>query len=109
MVCKASVRKLRITPRKLRLVADTIRGKKVREATVILQFVEKKGAKMLANLLKAAISNAVNNHGMQPNKLYISKLLVNEGPTLKRIRPRAHGRAYRILKRTSRVQIELSD
>ena len=107
--CKASLKKTRISPRKLRLVADTIRGMDVRRATVTLQFIDKKGAPILAKVLKSAISNAVNNHGMQPNNLYISKLLINEGPTIKRFRPRAHGRACEILKRSSKVYMELSD
>ncbi|MGX9395674.1 50S ribosomal protein L22 [Mycoplasma sp. 1573] len=105
----ASVKTQRISARKARLVADLIRNKSTQEAIAILKTTNKKATYILLKLLKSAIANATNNHGLNADKLYISKLLVNEGPTLKRYQPHSQGRAYPILKRTSYFFIEVSE
>lgn len=100
---------LRIAPRKVRLVADLIRGKTVEEAQTILNFTIKKSVKPILKLIKSAIANAKNNFQMNPENLYISKIMVDEGPKLKRMRPRARGQAYRIEKKTSHITIYLDE
>ena len=109
MNVQAHLRMIRISPRKVRLVADLIRNKKVGEAIVILDNTNKKSSVPVKKLVKSAVANAVNNNGLDADKLFIKKIFVNEGPTLKRFRPRAHGRAYEILKRTSHITITVSD
>jgi len=106
---KASVNLQRISARKARLVADLVRGKDVAEAMLILQNTNKKATKFYIKLLNSAIANAVNNHGMDAEKLFVSKIVANEGPTLKRYQPRSQGRAYPIFKRTSHMLIEVSE
>lgn len=109
MEAKASINNVRVTARKARLVADLIRNKKVIDAVNILKTTNKKSSPILLRLLNSAISNATNNFQMNGDLLFIKTILVNEGPTLKRIRPRAKGRAYQILKRSSNFLILLSD
>ncbi|MBY7703529.1 50S ribosomal protein L22 [Vibrio harveyi] len=109
MEAKAKLSMIRISPRKVRLVADTIRNKPVANAIAILQNTNKDAVKPVLKLLNSAIANAVNNNGMDADKLFVKTIFVNEGPTLKRFRPRAHGRAYEILKRTSHIVIVVSD
>ena len=109
MEVKAHLRYLRITPRKVRLVADLIRGKNVLEAKNILAFTKKKAALPLLKLLNSAISNAKHNFNLQEEKLFISKILVNEGPRLKRIFPRARGRADIRQKKMSHVTLVLKE
>jgi large subunit ribosomal protein L22 len=98
---------LRIAPRKVRLVADLIRGKKIEEAQTILNFTNKKAAQPLLKLLKQAISNAKNKFQIEALDFYISKLIVDEGPKLKRWMPRARGRASEIQKKTSHIILQL--
>lgn len=105
---KAHLRYVRISPRKARLVVDMIRGMDTTQAKAVLNFVPKKAAGIVKKLLDSAISNAVENHGMKEENLYISKIYIDQGPTLKRWRPRARGRADRILKRTSHITIYVS-
>jgi len=105
----AKLNYLRIAPRKVRLVADLVRGMKVGKAVAILTNVRKNAADPMLKLLKSAMANAKNNLEMDEAKLYISALIVNEGPTLKRWRPRAFGRAYGINKRTSHIKITLKE
>jgi large subunit ribosomal protein L22 len=105
----AKLRYLRIAPRKVRLVADLIRGKSVSEAETILNSLSKKSALPLSKLLKSAIANAKNNFQLNPTKLYISKITVDEGPKLKRWRPRARGQAYEIQKKTSHITLVLEE
>jgi len=105
----AKLRYLRIAPRKVRLVTDLIRGKPVEEAQTVLNFTIKKGAQPLLKLLKSAIANAKNNFQLDPANLYISKILVDEGPKLKRWRARARGMASEIQKKTSHVTIVLDE
>ncbi|AZZ65588.1 50S ribosomal protein L22 [Metamycoplasma phocicerebrale] len=108
-VVKASVNMQRISPRKARLVADLIRYQSATKALVILQTTNKKASEILLKLLNSAIANATNNNGMDATKLFITKILVNDGPTLKRFQPHSRGRAYPILKRTSHFYIELAE
>lgn len=106
---KAVARYVRIAPRKVRLVVDLIRGKEVGEAIAILRHTPKSSSPVLEKLLNSAIANAENNYQMNVNNLVISEAYVDEGPTLKRFRPRAQGRAARINKRTSHITIVLTE
>ena len=99
----------RITPFKARLVADQIRGKGIEQALNILQFSNKKAAVLIKKVLNSAIANAEHNEGSDIDELVISSAFVDEGATMKRIRPRAKGRANRILKRTSHITIGISE
>lgn len=109
MKVTAKLRYLRIAPRKVRLVADLIRGKKVEEAQTILNFTTKKAAPILLKLLKQAIANAKNNFQMDKSSLYIAKIFVDEGSKLKRQMPRARGQANEIYKRTSHISLFLGE
>jgi large subunit ribosomal protein L22 len=109
MVAKAKLRFLRIAPRKVRLVADLIRGKKVEEALNILQFTTKRSSEPLAKLLKSAVSNADQKPGVNVDRLYVQTLTVDGGPMVKRFMPRAQGRATPILHRTSHVTLTLAE
>ena len=99
----------RISPRKARLVADLIRYKSATQAIVILKHTHKKASEIILKLLNSAIANATNNAGLDATKLYVTTILVNDGPTLKRFQPHSRGRAYAILKRTSHFFIELTE
>ncbi len=106
---KAKLSNYRVSARKARLVADLIRGKKVESARVLLKFTFKKTAEPMLKLLDSAVANAKNiSKEINAEDLYISKVTVNEGATLKRIRPWARGTAYRINKRTSHIEIVLN-
>jgi len=109
METKAQARFIRIAPRKARIVIDLIRGKGVKEALGILRYTPKKGSKIIEKVLRSAIANAENNNDMNRDTLVISKAYVDEGPTLKRFRPRAQGRASRIRKRTSHITVMLRE
>ncbi|MFS8651377.1 MAG: 50S ribosomal protein L22 [Caldibacillus sp.] len=109
MEAKAVARRVRIAPRKARLVIDLIRGKHVNEALSILQLTPKAAAPIIEKVLKSAIANAEHNYDMDAENLYVSKAYVDEGPTLKRYRPRAQGRATQINKRTSHITIVVSE
>ncbi len=109
MEAKAHLRYARISPRKVQIVCDLIRGKSVAQATAILMGTPKAASELLLKLLKSAAANAENNHQMDPEKLYVSACYANPGPIIKRIMPRAQGRAYRINKRTSHVTIAVSE
>ena len=106
---KATLKFARISSRKVKIVADLIRGKKVDEALAIVKFTPKASSEIIEKLLKSAIANAENNHDMKHDKLYISEIYANQGPTLKRIRPAAKGSAVRIRKRTSHITIKLEE
>jgi large subunit ribosomal protein L22 len=99
----------RISAQKARLVADQIRGKSVGEALDILTFSNKKGAELVKKVLDSAIANAEHNEGADVDELRVSVIFVDEGMTMKRIRPRAKGRADRICKRTSHITIKVAD
>lgn len=109
MEVKAKLSYLRIAPRKVRLVTDLIRGKKVEKAQTILNFTTKKAAQPVLKLLNSALASAINNFQMQESNMYISKVLVDEGPKLKRWRARARGRAFAIQKKTSHITIILQE
>ncbi|NQU13689.1 MAG: 50S ribosomal protein L22 [Desulfobacteraceae bacterium] len=109
MEVRAVARFVRISPRKIRLVMDRIRGKKVEEALNILSFAPQKGARILKKLLDSAVANASENSGLDVDTLYVIRIYADEGPTLKRWRPRAQGRATRIRKRTSHLTIALDE
>ena len=109
MEAKAYLRYARISPRKVSIVLDLIRGKNARVATAILNNTPKAASEYLVKLLKSAMANAEHNHQMDPSKLYVAECFVTPGPTLKRIMPRAKGSADRILKRTSHVTIVLRE
>jgi large subunit ribosomal protein L22 len=98
-----------ISAQKARLVADQIRGKSVGEALNILAFSTRKGAHLVKKVLESAIANAEHNEGADIDELRVSTIFVDEGMTMKRIRPRAKGRADRILKRTSHITVKVAD
>ena len=109
MEARAELRQVRISPRKVGIVLDLIRNKPVETAMAILKNTPKSACEPLAKLLKSAVANAENNHNMDVSKLYVAECFVCPGPTLKRIRPKDHGRAHRILKRTSHMTIVLKE
>jgi large subunit ribosomal protein L22 len=109
MQAKAVAKTVRIAPRKARLVVDLIRGKKVGEAVAILRLTPKAASPIVEKVLKSAIANAEHNYDMDANNLVVSEAYVDEGPTLKRFRPRAMGRASQINKRTSHITIVVSE
>ena len=107
---KASAKHIRISPRKVRMVVDTVRGKSVSQAMSLLTFTQKKAAKPLQKLLRSAVANAAENDGIDDvDALMIDQIMVDEGPTLKRYMPRARGRATPIRKRTSHIRIMLRE
>jgi len=105
----AVARFIRISPRKVRHVVDAIRNKPVQDALAILQFVPNSAAKTVSKLIKSAVANAENNHRMDAETLEVIHVHVDEGPTLKRISPRAMGRAYRIAKRVSHITVGVAE
>jgi large subunit ribosomal protein L22 len=109
MEAKAYVKSVRIAPRKAQLVVDLIRGKQVGEAIAILRHTPKGASPIVEKLLNSAIANAEHNYSMDVNKLVITQAYVNQGPTMKRFRPRAMGRASRINKRTSHITLVVSE
>ena len=109
MEAKAVLKYARISPRKVQIVCDLIRGKSVGEATAILMATPKAASELMLKVLKSAAANAENNHQMDPEKLYVSTTCAAPGPIIKRIMPRAQGRAYRINKRTSHITIGVSE
>ena len=109
MEAKATLRYIRISPRKVGVVCDLIRGKSVAQANAILALAPKAACEPLAKLLKSAVANAENNFNMDKSNLYVAECFVCPGPMLKRIRPRAQGRAFRVMKRTSHVTMVLRE
>lgn len=109
MEAKAVARTVRIAPRKVRLVVDLVRGKSVAEAAAILRLTPKSSSVVVEKVLKSAAANAVNNLSMDQSLLFVKEAFVDEGPTLKRFRPRARGSGNRILKRTSHITIVLEE
>ena len=105
----AHVKYVRMSPRKVKLVCDMIRGKDVKTAAAYLSNTSKAASEPMLKLLKSAIANAENNHGMDVEKLYVSTAVANPGPTLKRGMPRARGGYNRILKRTTHITIGVSE
>jgi large subunit ribosomal protein L22 len=109
MEAKAILRNARISPRKVQIVLDLIRGKDYEVALATVKHTPKAASEYLEKLLKSAAANAENNHNMDKNNLYVAECYVCPGPIMKRIMPRAQGRAYRILKRTSHVTVVLKE
>lgn len=109
MEAKAVAKFIRVSPRKTRIVAENIKGKGVEDALNILRFTPKKPAQILSKVLYSAISNAEQMPGVDVDSLIVDSVVVNEGPTWKRIQPRAMGRAYRIRKRTSHITIVVKE
>jgi len=109
MEAKAIVKYVRISPQKVKLVADLVRGKKIGDAETVLKFTEKKAAQIVEKLLKSAIANATQNPNMDENVLYVKEIFVGPGPTLKRWRSRAQGRVSPIRKRTSNITVILAE
>jgi large subunit ribosomal protein L22 len=109
MEVKAVTRYVRISPHKARLVTELIKGKPVEEALTYLKFLPKKGARLVSKTLRSALANAEQNPSIDVDTLYIKRVYVDEGPTMKRWRPRAMGRATRILKRSSHITVILDE
>ena len=109
MQAKAQVNHVRISPRKVKIVLDLIRNKPVDVAAAILKFTPKAACEPVGKLLHSAIANAENNFNMDKSQLYVAEALVCPGPIMKRVRPRAQGRAYRIEKRTSHITLVLKE
>ena len=109
MEAKAIAKYVRMSPIKLKPVTDLVRGKDLDEALNILKFTPGKGAEILEKVVKSAAANAENNHEMNPDELYVAVINCNQGPTMKRWRPGAQGRAGMILKRTSHIYVTLKE
>ncbi len=109
MEARAIAKYVRIAPRKVRLVIDLVKGKRVDEALAILDFTPKRAAKVIKKLVKSAVANAEQNPDVDIDNLYVKKIYADHGPILKRIRPRAVGRAYLIRKRTSHITVVLDE
>lgn len=109
MEVAAKMRGARLSAQKARLVADQVRGKKVADALNLLAFSPKKGAVLVKKVLESAIANAEHNEGADIDELRISTIMVDEGTTMKRIKPRAKGRADRVLKRTCHITVKVAD
>ncbi|MFC1838781.1 50S ribosomal protein L22 [Thermodesulfobacteriota bacterium] len=109
MESSAVAKYVRISPRKVRLVMNQLRGKRVEEAINMLSFASQKGAGILLKLINSAVANAQQNSEADVDNLYIETIYADEGPVLKRFRPRASGRATRILKRTSHLTVILNE
>ena len=109
MEAKAHLKYARISPRKVGIVCDLIRGKDVKVARGILENTPKAASELLIKLLGSAVANAENNFGMDPDRLYVSETYANPGPILKRGMPRAQGRMYRINKRTSHITVVVAE
>ncbi|KLU67499.1 MULTISPECIES: 50S ribosomal protein L22 [Desulfosporosinus] len=109
MQAKAVAKYVRISPRKVRQVVNLIRGKKVSDAFAILQFTAKGSSADVTKVLKSAVANAEHNYDMDTDELIITQICVDEGPTLKRIKPRAMGRADQIRKRTSHITVVVGE
>ncbi len=109
MQVRATAKRLAISPQKARRVVDQVRGKPVGDALDILNFSTQKGAMLVRKVVESAIANAENNEGADVDELKISEIFVDAGLTMKRIKPRAKGRADRILKRTSHVTVTVTD
>lgn len=114
MEAKAKARYLRVTPQKARRVVDLVRGQQATEALAVLKFAEQSASEPVYKLIASGVANArvladKNGDAFNEDDLYISEIYVDEGPTMKRFRPRAQGRAFRINKRTSHITVVLSD
>lgn len=109
MKVKSVAKNVRISPRKMKPIANLVRGKSVKEASAILKFTPRKGARLLIKVLDSAIANAENNHGMDVDKLYVSEVYANQAPTMKRFTAGSMGRANPVLRRTSHIGVSVSE
>ncbi|MBQ9320072.1 MAG: 50S ribosomal protein L22 [Acidaminococcaceae bacterium] len=109
MEVNATAKYIRIAPRKLRIVMNLIRGKKVSDAFAILKFTPKVGSEVVEKVLRSAVANAEHNNDMHVDNLFVSSCYVDQGPTLKRIHPRSRGQAFKILKHSSHVTVCVSE
>ena len=109
MEAKAHARYIRISPRKVEVVLDQVRGKSIDEALAILRYMPQKGARITEKLIQSAAANAENNHDMVRDKLYVAQIYANQGPTMKRYKARAQGRANLIRKRSTHISVVLRE
>jgi len=109
MEARALARQIRISPQKARLIADLVRGKDVETALNTLRFMPKKGARILRKVIESALANASQNEAIDVDTLYVKMIAIDGGPMMKRIMPRAQGRATRILKRSSHITVVLDE
>jgi large subunit ribosomal protein L22 len=109
MEVRASLGRVRVSPRKARLVVDAVRGKRVLEAQTMLKFMPQKTAFEVEKLMKSVAANAENNYDLDPEDLWIKAIYVDDGPTMKRFKPKARGRVGRILKRTCSITVIAED
>ncbi|MEW5724322.1 MAG: 50S ribosomal protein L22 [Thermodesulfobacteriota bacterium] len=109
MAAKAVAKFMRVAPRKVRIVAENIKGRPVEAAINLLTFTPKKAGRILLKVVKSAVANAEQNQGLDVDKLVVGKVFIDEGPSLKRWRARAQGRAYHIRKRTSHITVVLDE
>jgi len=106
---KASARYIRISPRKVRVVIDLVRGKSVTEALTLLKFIPKRASEPIAKVIASAAANAEHNFNLNKDNLVVSQAFVDQGPTLKRFHPRQRGQAFPILKRTSHITVTVKE
>jgi len=109
MEAKAIAKSVRISPRKVRLVVDLIRGKQVGEAYAVLRNTSRRASLVVEKLLKSAVANAEHNYQLEQENLYVKEVFVGEGKTMKRFQPHAQGRAFQILKRTSHIYLTVAE
>ncbi len=109
MEVRAVAKYIRVSPRKVRLVVDLVRGRPVNEAMSLLRFMPQSAARDVAKVVKSAVSNAEQNNHMSAEDMIITQITADEGPTMKRFRPRAHGRASPILKRSTHITVVVDD
>ena len=109
MQVSATLKYVRMSPRKVRLVVDLVRGRPVNEALSLLRFMPQAAAVEVAKVVKSAVANAEQNNHMSAEDLFISRITADEGPTMKRFRPRAHGRASPILKRSTHITVVVDE
>ena len=109
MEAKATLRYIRISPRKVGILCDQIRGKSVKDAEDVLALIPKAASEPLSKLVNSAAANAENNHGMDPEKLYVAEAFACPGPIIKRYRPASKGRAHHIMKRTSHMTVVVKE
>ena len=109
MEARAIAKYVRVSPRKMKPIADLVRGKEANEAIAILKFTPRKGAEVLKKVIESAMANAENNHGMDPDNLYIAEVYANQGSTMKRWKAGSMGRANPILRRTSHIGVALKE
>lgn len=109
MEARAIAKYIRMSPTKVGVILDLIRGKNVNEAFAILQYTPREAAVVINKVLKSAVANAENNFALDTDKLYVSEIYVGQGPTLKRFRPMDHGKAFKILKKTSNITVVVKE